>query len=42
MRSVPVSGNRERAYQVTSRQDISTPVVGLAQGKVWLTENVEA
>jgi prophage regulatory protein len=34
--------SRQRAYQITSRADFPTPVADLAQGKVWLTDDVEA
>jgi predicted DNA-binding transcriptional regulator AlpA len=34
--------SRQRAYQITSRQDFPAPVADLAQGKVWLVEDVEA
>ncbi len=34
--------SRQRAYQITSRADFPTPVADLSQGKVWLTEDVEA
>lgn len=33
---------RQRAYQITSRLDFPTPVASLAQGKVWLHEDVES
>jgi prophage regulatory protein len=34
--------SRQRAYQITSRADFPPPVADLAQGKVWLIEDVEA
>lgn len=34
--------SRQRAYQITSRADFPKPIADLAQGKVWLTEDVEA
>jgi prophage regulatory protein len=34
--------SRQRAYQITSRADFPVPIADLAQGKVWLTEDVEA
>jgi len=33
--------SRQRAYQITSRADFPAPVADLAQGKVWLTDDVE-
>jgi prophage regulatory protein len=33
--------SRQRAYQITSRTDFPKPAADLAQGKVWLTEDVE-
>jgi prophage regulatory protein len=33
--------SRQRAYQITSRIDFPTPVADLAQGKIWLVEDVE-
>jgi prophage regulatory protein len=33
--------SRQRAYQITSRADFPAPVVELAQGKIWLHEDVE-
>ncbi|MEV4343519.1 DNA-binding protein [Actinoplanes sp. NPDC049596] len=33
--------SRQRAYQITSRQDFPQPAADLAQGKVWLTGDVE-
>jgi prophage regulatory protein len=33
--------SRQRAYQITSRVDFPKPIADLAQGKVWLTEDVE-
>ena len=34
--------SRQRAYQITSRSDFPKPLADLAQGKVWLAEDVEA
>ena len=34
--------SRQRVYQITSRPDFPTPVADLAQGKVWLVDDVEA
>ena len=34
--------SRQRAYQITSRADFPAPAADLAQGKIWLTEDVEA
>jgi prophage regulatory protein len=34
--------SRQRAYQITSRNDFPKPVADLAQGKVWATDDVEA
>ena len=34
--------SRQRAYQITSRADFPKPVADLAQGKVWLADDVEA
>ena len=34
--------SRQRAYQITSRTDFPKPVADLAQGKVWLADDVEA
>ncbi|GLY02238.1 MULTISPECIES: AlpA family phage regulatory protein [Actinoplanes] len=34
--------SRQRVYQLTSRQDFPAPIADLAQGKVWLNEEVEA
>jgi prophage regulatory protein len=34
--------SRQRAYQITSRADFPAPIADLAQGKVWLAEDVEA
>lgn len=34
--------SRQRAYQITSRQDFPKPVADLAQGKVWARDDVEA
>lgn len=32
--------SRQRAYQITSRPDFPEPVADLAQGKVWLADDV--
>ena len=34
--------SRQRVYQITSRDGFPAPVADLAQGKVWLTADVEA
>jgi prophage regulatory protein len=34
--------SRQRVYQITSRPDFPAPVADLAQGKVWLNDDVEA
>lgn len=34
--------SRQRAYQITSRSDFPAPVADLAQGKVWLADDVAA
>lgn len=34
--------SRQRAYMITIRADFPAPVAELAQGKVWLTTDVEA
>ncbi|MEV4280813.1 helix-turn-helix transcriptional regulator [Actinoplanes xinjiangensis] len=34
--------SRQRVYQLTSRTDFPEPVADLAQGKVWLADEVEA
>ncbi|WP_239118488.1 DNA-binding protein [Paractinoplanes ferrugineus] len=34
--------SRQRAYQITCRQDFPRPIADLAQGKVWSREDVEA
>jgi prophage regulatory protein len=34
--------SRQRVYQITSRPDFPKPVADLAQGKVWLVDDVEA
>jgi prophage regulatory protein len=34
--------SRQRAYQITSRADFPKEIADLAQGKVWLTDDVEA
>jgi prophage regulatory protein len=33
--------SRQRAYQITSRDDFPRPVADLMQGKVWLASDVE-
>jgi predicted DNA-binding transcriptional regulator AlpA len=33
--------SRQRLYQVTSRNNFLNPVATLAQGKVWLADDVE-
>jgi prophage regulatory protein len=33
--------SRQRAYQITSRADFPTPIADLAQGKIWLHDDVE-
>lgn len=33
--------SRQRAYMITTRADFPAPVAELAQGKVWLTTDVE-
>jgi prophage regulatory protein len=33
--------SRQRAYQITSRPDFPEPVADLAQGKVWLADDVD-
>lgn len=33
--------SRQRAYQITSRADFPQPVADLAQGKVWLADDVD-
>jgi len=33
---------RQRVYQITSRLNFPKPVANLAQGKVWLLDDVEA
>jgi predicted DNA-binding transcriptional regulator AlpA len=34
--------SRQRVYQITSRSDFPKPVADLAQGKVWLADDVQA
>jgi predicted DNA-binding transcriptional regulator AlpA len=34
--------SRQRVYQLTSRPDFPAPVADLAQGKVWLVDDVDA
>ena len=34
--------SRQRVYQLTSSRDFPKPVADLAQGKIWLAEEVEA
>jgi predicted DNA-binding transcriptional regulator AlpA len=34
--------SRQRVYQLTGRADFPAPVADLAQGKVWLADDVEA
>jgi prophage regulatory protein len=34
--------SRQRVYQLTSRRDFPRPVASLAQGKIWLADDVEA
>ena len=34
--------SRQRVYQLTSRKDFPKPVAELAQGKVWLVDDVAA
>jgi prophage regulatory protein len=34
--------SRQRAYQITSREDFPKPLADLAQGKVWARDDVEA
>jgi predicted DNA-binding transcriptional regulator AlpA len=34
--------SRQRVYQLTSRRDFPRPVARLAQGKIWLADDVEA
>jgi predicted DNA-binding transcriptional regulator AlpA len=38
----PAPEHRQRVYQLTSSRDFPKPVAGLAQGKIWLTDEVEA
>ena len=34
--------SRQRVYQITSRADFPLPVADLAQGQIWLSEDVDA
>jgi prophage regulatory protein len=34
--------SRQRVYQLTSRRDFPAPVAELGQGKIWLTDDIEA
>ena len=34
--------SRQRTYQITMRRDFPEPIADLAQGKVWLADDVEA
>jgi prophage regulatory protein len=34
--------SRQRVYQLTSRRDFRAPVAELRQGKIWLTDDIEA
>ncbi|MBO3738844.1 helix-turn-helix transcriptional regulator [Actinoplanes flavus] len=34
--------SRQRVYQITNRADFPRPVAQLAQGRVWLADEVEA
>jgi prophage regulatory protein len=34
--------SRQRVYQLTSDPDFPEPIAALAQGKVWLSDDVEA
>ncbi len=34
--------SRQRVYQLTSRRDFPKPIADLAQGKVWLADDVAA
>ncbi|MEU4425781.1 DNA-binding protein [Actinoplanes sp. NPDC024001] len=34
--------SRQRVYQLATRPDFPAPVADLAQGKVWLADDVEA
>ncbi|MEV6346458.1 hypothetical protein [Actinoplanes sp. NPDC051851] len=34
--------SRQRVYQLTSKPSFPTPIANLAQGKVWLADEVEA
>jgi prophage regulatory protein len=36
------AGCRQRVYHLTGRDDFPEPVATLAQGKVWLSDEVEA
>jgi hypothetical protein len=33
--------SKQRAYQITTRQGFPEPIARLAQGKIWLAEDVE-
>jgi prophage regulatory protein len=33
--------SRQRVYQITSRADFPKPIIDLAQGKVWGTDDVD-
>ncbi|WP_430785365.1 DNA-binding protein [Actinoplanes sp. G11-F43] len=33
--------SRQRAYHITGRSDFPQPVADLAQGRIWLTRDVE-
>jgi predicted DNA-binding transcriptional regulator AlpA len=34
--------SRQRVYQLTGRGDFPKPVADLAQGKIWLADDIEA
>jgi prophage regulatory protein len=34
--------SRQRVYQITNRPDFPPPVADLAQGKIWLADDVDA
>src|SRR4051794_5101952 len=34
--------SRQRVYQLTSRRDFPTPIAELGQGKIWLSDDIEA
>lgn len=34
--------SRQRTYQITTRRNFPAPIAVLGQGKVWLTDDVEA